>query len=56
MKVSAQGFNSLFRKGIAPALYMGLDTKGNLTGGQFAGTVDSKTGHREIQVAAKYYF
>jgi len=37
-------------------MYMGFDTNGNLTGGQNAGTVDNKTGHREIQLAAKFYF
>jgi hypothetical protein len=39
-----------------PRMYIGFDANGDLTGGQTAGTVDNKTGHRQIQLAAKYYF
>jgi hypothetical protein len=39
-----------------PRMYLGFDTNGNLTGGQTSGTVDNKTGHRQMQLAAKYYF
>lgn len=39
-----------------PRMYLGFDSNGNLTGGQTSGTVDNKTGHRQLQLAAKYYF
>ena len=39
-----------------PRMYMGFDANGNLTGGQTSGTIDNKTGHRQMQLAAKYYF
>lgn len=38
------------------AMYMGFNAAGGPTISPAAGTVDNKTGHREIQLAAKYYF
>jgi Carboxypeptidase regulatory-like domain len=37
-------------------MYMGFSTAGGPTSSTSAGTVDNKTGHREIQLAAKYFF
>lgn len=37
-------------------MYMGFSAAGGPTISPSAGTVDNKTGHREIQLAAKYYF
>ena len=39
-----------------PNMYMGFDTSGNMTSTNAAGTIDNKTGHREISLAAKFYF
>jgi hypothetical protein len=35
---------------------MGLKAYGGPTESTSAGTIDNKTGHRQIQLAAKYYF
>jgi hypothetical protein len=41
-------------------MYMGFTTTGapdpSTNGNASAGTVDNKTGHREISLAAKFYF
>jgi len=40
-----------------PAMYMGFDDTGAATSGNsIAGTATNKTGHREISLAAKFYF
>jgi len=43
-----------------PNMYMGFDTTGapasNTNNNAAAGTIDNKTGHREISLAAKFYF
>lgn len=38
------------------AMYMGFDAAGGATTTPTAGTIDNKTGHREISLAAKFYF
>jgi hypothetical protein len=37
-------------------MYMGFNEPGGATISTSAGTVDNKTGHRQMQLAAKYYF
>jgi hypothetical protein len=37
-------------------MYMGFDTSGNMVSTNPAGTIDNKTGHREISLAAKFSF
>ena len=51
-------FNHPWNEFIAsdPNMYMGFAAAGGPTISPSAGTVDNKTGHREIQLAAKYYF
>lgn len=39
-----------------PRMYMGFSAAGGATTSPLAGTIDNKTGHREIQLAAKFYF
>jgi len=39
-----------------PNMYMGFDTTGAMTSTNAAGTADNKTGHREVSMAAKFYF
>lgn len=39
-----------------PNMYMGYSAAGGATSSTSAGTADNKTGHREISLAAKYYF
>jgi hypothetical protein len=39
-----------------PNMYMGFDTTGAMTSSNAAGTADNKTGHRELSLAAKFYF
>ena len=43
-------------KAYDPNMYMGFDSNGNMTSTNPAGTIDNKTGHREISMAAKFYF
>jgi hypothetical protein len=51
-------FNHPWNEFIAndPNMYMGFKTYGGATESSSAGTIDNKTGHREIQLAAKFYF
>lgn len=51
-------FNHAWNEFIAsdPNMYMGFDTTGAMTSTNASGTVDNKTGHREISLAAKFYF
>ena len=37
-------------------MYLGFDAAGAVTKSSSAGTIDNKTGHREIQLHAKYFF
>jgi hypothetical protein len=39
-----------------PNMEMDFDTNGNMTSTNAAGTADNKTGHREMSLAAKFYF
>ena len=39
-----------------PNMYMGFDTSGKSASTNPAGTIDNKTGHREVSLAAKFYF
>jgi hypothetical protein len=39
-----------------PNMYMGFATTGAMTSTNAAGTADNKTGHREMSLAAKFYF
>lgn len=39
-----------------PNMYMGFDAAGGATTSTTAGSIDNKTGHREISLAAKFYF
>lgn len=39
-----------------PNMYMGFSAAGGATSSTSAGTIDNKTGHREVSLAAKYYF
>jgi len=43
-------------KAYDPNMYMGFDTAGKMISTNPAGTIDNKTGHREISMAAKFYF
>jgi hypothetical protein len=51
-------FNHPWNEFIAndPNMYMGFKAYGGPTESTSAGTIDNKTGHRQIQLAAKYYF
>lgn len=52
-------FNHPWNEFIAsdPNMYMGFDAAGGATTSlNTAGTIDNKTGHRRLQLAAKYYF
>jgi len=51
-------FNHAFNEFIAydSNMYMGFDTTGKMTSTNPAGTADNKTGHREVSLAAKFYF
>lgn len=51
-------FNHPWNEFIAndPNMYMGFDAYGAASVSTNAGTIDNKTGHRQIQLAAKYYF
>lgn len=51
-------FNHSWNEFIAydPNMYMGFKSFGGATESTAAGTVDNKTGHREISLAAKFYF
>jgi len=51
-------FNHSWNEFIAsdPNMYMGFDTNGTRTSTNASGTVDNKTGHREIALSAKFYF
>jgi hypothetical protein len=37
-------------------MYMGFSAAGGPTSSTSAGTIDNKTGHREVSLAAKFYF
>jgi hypothetical protein len=37
-------------------MYMGFSAAGGATSSASAGTIDNKTGHRQVQLAAKFYF
>jgi hypothetical protein len=39
-----------------PNMYMGYSAAGGATSSTTAGSIDNKTGHREISLAAKFYF
>lgn len=43
-------------KAYDPNMYMGFDNNGNMISTNPAGTIDNKTGHREISLAAKFNF
>lgn len=43
-------------KAYDPNMYMGFDGSGNMISTNPAGTIDNKTGHREISLAAKFSF
>ena len=51
-------FNHAWNEFIAydPAMYMGYNAPGGATTSSKAGIVDNKTGHREMSLAAKFYF
>ncbi|HWT65500.1 MAG TPA: carboxypeptidase regulatory-like domain-containing protein [Terracidiphilus sp.] len=51
-------FNHAWNEFIAydPNMYMGFSEAGGATSSTSAGTIDNKTGHREISLAAKFYF
>jgi hypothetical protein len=51
-------FNHAYNEFIAydPNMYMGFDTNGKMTSTNPAGTADNKTGHREVSLAAKFFF
>jgi hypothetical protein len=51
-------FNHPWNEFIAndPNMYMGFKAYGGDTESTSAGTIDNKTGHRQIQLATKFYF
>jgi hypothetical protein len=51
-------FNHSWNEFIAsdPNMYMGFSAPGGVTSSPSAGTIDNKTGHRQMQLAAKFYF
>ena len=61
LEIRGEVFNLLnhpFNEFIAydPNMYMGFDTSGKSASTNPAGTIDNKTGHREVSLAAKFYF